>query len=82
MAKNLLLKEAKAARKFPDNTCSYSRHAFDIGEALLLGKPYSMLTDEPDHCGASIVGTVVNLWEARTEIARLKKELEEWEGKQ
>lgn len=58
-----------AARDFPANTCPASRHAQMIGEALMKGEPYPMLTDEPELCGESILSTVASLWEARTKLA-------------
>lgn len=66
-----LIKRADAARSFPANTCAASRHAQQIAEALIRGEPYPMLTEEPEHCGESILATVAALWEARTTIDRL-----------
>lgn len=71
-----LLKALDKARSFPTNTCPYSRHAQMIGEALLREKPYPMLQEEPDHCGGSILATVLALYEARTERDRLKAKYE------
>ncbi len=66
-----LIKRADAARSFTANTCAASRHAQQIAEALIRGKPYPMLTEEPEHCGESILATVAALWEARTKLARM-----------
>lgn len=63
------------ARNFPTNTCPASRHAQMIGEALVAGKPYPMLTEEACHCGMSILSTVASLYEERTELARLQAKL-------
>lgn len=68
------LKRAKKAMRFPHNTCAVSRHALTIGEALMKGKPYAMLTEDPAYCGESIVAVVANLWEARNRIAELEAE--------
>ena len=87
-----LIERAEAARQFPTNTCGASRHAEQIGVALVLGEPYPMLTEEPNYCGESILATVAALWEARTEIERLTAALHaqpgpvsmddvEWAGK-
>lgn len=70
-----LIKRTNKARRFPTNTCPASRHAARIGEALMRGKPYPMLTEEPDHCGESILSVVASLWEARTQIERLTASL-------
>src|SRR5690606_35631198 len=59
------MKRAKEARDFPYNTCPASRHAQMIGEALVNGSPYPMLTEEPEHCGQSILATVAALYKAR-----------------
>lgn len=66
------IRRAQRARRFPENTDPASRHAQEIGEALCRGRAYQMLTEEPAHCGESILATVEALWKARTEIARLK----------
>ncbi len=60
-----LRKRLRAARQFPVNTCPSSRHVQIIGEALARGKPYPMLTEEPEHCAISLLATVVALYEAR-----------------
>ncbi len=72
-----LIDRVYAASQFPANTCPASRHAVQIGEALMRGKPYPMLTEEPDHCGESILSVVASLWEARTQIERLTAERDE-----
>ena len=61
------------ARNFPHNTCPASRHAEIIGKALVNGKPYPMLTEEPEHCGESILSVVQSLYAARTKLALLEK---------
>ena len=62
----------RAARDFPHNTCPASRHTQIIGEYLAERKPYPMLQEEPEHCAGSLLATVAALYEARTEIARLR----------
>lgn len=66
------IKEARQARDFPKNTCPASRHLQIIGEALYRGEPYPMLTDEPEHCGGSMLATVTALYETRTERDKLR----------
>lgn len=68
-----IIRRVDRARKFPHNTCPFSRHTQMIGEALIRSKPYPMLDEEPDHCGGSILITVELLYKARSEIARLRK---------
>ena len=70
-----LIRAANRARNFPTNTCPPSRHAQLIAESLLRDKPYPMLDDEREHCGGSIMATVIALYKARTEIDRLRKKL-------
>ena len=67
-----LLSKVKQARDFPNNTCGASRHVQIIGEALVKGRHYPMLAEEPDHCGWSMLATVKALYEARTEIESLR----------
>lgn len=67
-----LLKRADAARNFPDNTCPASRHVQLMADSLLKTGKYQMLADDPKHCAASMLTTVAALYEARTEIERLK----------
>lgn len=66
-----LVRQLRKSRSFPTNTCPYSRHAQMIGENLVRGKPYPMLQEEAEHCGGSILATVLALYEARNEITRL-----------
>lgn len=75
MSRNDLLKRVEAARSFPVNTCSASRHAEQIGAALLCSVPYTMLDEDSKHCGESILATVASLYEARAEITRLRAEV-------
>ena len=63
------MREAEDARRFPDNTCPASRHAQMIGEALVNGDPCPQLTEDPAHCGESILATVAALWKARTALS-------------
>lgn len=68
------LRRIKAARRFPHNTCGASRHVQRMAEVLAKGQPYPMLTEETLHCALSMLATVAELFEARTEIEKLKKE--------
>lgn len=70
-----LVKRANKARNFPTNTCPASRHVQLMGELLAKGKSYPMLTDEPEHCAWSLLGTVASLYEARTELAKAEAKL-------
>lgn len=67
-----LLAELDRARAFPVNTCSASRHTEMIGEALLRGQPYPMITEEPEHVGESLLATVAALYAARTRVKELE----------
>ena len=66
------LKAMRQARDFPANTCAGSRHAALIAEHLIRRGPLPMLNDKPRYCGESIAHTVAALWQARTEIERLR----------
>jgi hypothetical protein len=70
------LRRVDKERDFPSNTCAASRHAQMIGEYLARKKPYAMLTEEPDHCGGSILSTVASLYEARSRVRRLKEAMD------
>ena len=56
-------------------TCSASRHAAQIGAALVLHDGDWRLANAPRECGESIAATVAALWEARAEVARLNEQL-------
>lgn len=66
------LKAMRQARDFPANTCAGSRHAALIAEHLIRRGPLPMLNDKPRYCGESIAHTAAALWQARTEIERLR----------
>lgn len=68
------LRGADEARQFPDNTCPASRHAQMIGEALVKGEAFPQLSEEPEHCGQSILATVEALYKARTALRGAQKE--------
>lgn len=68
------LRGADEARQFPDNTCPASRHAQMIGEALVKGEAFPQLSEEPEHCGQSILATVEALYRARTALRGAQKE--------
>lgn len=70
-----LLKALDKARRFPMNTCPASRHTQMIGESLAREKPCPMLQEEPEHCGGSLLSTVLSLYEARTKIGKLEAAL-------
>lgn len=72
-----LLRRVKRARNFPENTCPASRHVQMIGEALIKGQKYSMIDDEPEHVGRSLLSVCESLFKARTEIARLRAVIEQ-----
>ena len=75
-----IVARVKQHRNMPANTCPASRHAEMIGDHLVRKKPYAMLTEEPEHCGGSILSTVASLYEARTEIERLQALINEMAG--
>ncbi len=60
-----LLKRLHAVEQFPTGTCPASRHVAMMGEYLIRGLPYPMLSEEPQHCAESMLHTVIALWEAR-----------------
>ena len=74
-----ILKRMSAARSAAV-TCSASRHAAQIGAALVLHDGDWRLANAPRECGESIAATVAALWEARAEVARLKSNLAAIEG--
>lgn len=70
-----ILKRMHAARSAAV-TCSASRHAAQIGAALVLHDGDWRLANAPRECGESIAATVAALWEARAEVERLRTDLE------
>lgn len=70
-----LIRRANRARNFPINTCPASRHVHMIGEALIRGKKYHMIDEEPEHVGGSLLSVVESLFKARTEVDRLRAKL-------
>lgn len=70
-----LRRRVSNARNFPTNTCPASRHLHLMADALSKGKPYHMLTDEPEHCAESIYAVIAALWETRTELEAARKAL-------
>lgn len=69
---SLALQRMNAAEAFPSNTCPASRIAAGLAEAMITGRPYPLLTEEREYCGAMLATTVAALWELRTEMARLQ----------
>ncbi len=69
---NGTLRAMLEARNFPANTCSASRHASQIAEALITGRPCHALTDDPENAGESIAATVQALWETRAVAEKLR----------
>ena len=72
-----LIRRVNRARNFPTNTCPASRHVQMIGEALLRGRNYLMIDEEPEHVGGSLLSVVESLYKARTEIDRLRAKIGE-----
>lgn len=70
-----VLARMNRARNFPEGTDPSSRHAAMIATALIRRGEYSMLVDEPEHCGISIAVTVELLWKARRDGVRLRGKL-------
>ena len=58
------------ARNFPVNTCPASRHLHTIADALASGKPYPMLTEEPEHCAETMYAVLESLWKMRSRKAQ------------
>lgn len=69
-----IMRRLREARHFPTNTCPASRHAQMIGEALICGKRYPMIEEEPEHVGASLLWTVLALYEARTALKAVERD--------
>lgn len=68
-----LRRRVNRARNFPHNTCPASRHLHMIADALAAGKPYPMLTEDPQHCAGTMYAVLEELWKARTKLAKLEK---------
>lgn len=68
------LRRCERARKFPENTCRASRHVFIIADYLGRGEAYGMIEENPEYVAADLFSVIEDLWKARTEIDRLKKQ--------
>jgi len=68
-----VLKRMGDARKFPTNTDPCSRHVALMAEGLMRRGEMPAIFVDPQHCGESMAYTVAMLWEARNELAQLKK---------
>lgn len=68
-----LLQRIGKARRFPDNTCPASRHVELMARGLLRKQGYPMLQDDPEHCASSMLAAVANLYDARAELAKMKR---------
>ena len=44
----------------------FSRHLHIMADHLSKGKPYPMLTEEPEHCAYTMLAVLESLWKART----------------
>jgi hypothetical protein len=64
---------AESARNHPGVTCPASRHVQEMAEWLWDDGRIVQMEDEPIHCAESMLAVVAALWEARAEIARLKR---------
>ena len=67
-----LKRRATRARNASLVTCPASRHMHLMALALADGRPYPMLTEEPQHCAESMLAAIGALWEARAELAKLR----------
>ena len=68
-----LRRAVNRARNFPTNTCPASRHVHIMADRLS-GKTraYPMLQEEPLHCAITLYSTLLSLWEARTQLQKLR----------
>lgn len=58
-----LLRDVKAARRFPVNTTPASRHVELIARELIATGKCHMINEEPEHCAQSILAVVRLLYE-------------------
>ena len=70
-----LRRRVNRARNFPVNTCPASRHLHLIADALASGRPYPMLTEEPEHCANSMLAVLESLFKARTRLLKIEGHL-------
>jgi len=57
-----LRKELAALRQFPTNTTPASRHLEIIADALAVGEPYAMLTEDPKHCAITMYSVLIGFY--------------------
>lgn len=67
-----LKRRVMRARKFPTNTTPASRHLHTIALSLVNGERYAMLTEEPIHCGETMLLVLLDLWKMKTKLAKLE----------
>lgn len=65
MSLTQLKRRTTRARNAAFVTCPASRHMQLMALALADGRPYPMLTEEPQHCAESMLAVCAALWEAR-----------------
>jgi hypothetical protein len=61
-----LKRRVERARKYPINTCPFSRHLHMMADYLSRGQPYPMLQEEPQHCAETMLFVLESLWKLRT----------------
>lgn len=65
-----LRRRVNRARRFPDNTCSASRHVHLVADQLLCG---GMIDPrEAEYVATALLSVLESLWKARTRLARLQ----------
>ena len=60
------IQRTERARRSMENTCPASRHLHMIALALAQGKPYPMLSEEPEYCAETMLSVLESLWKLRT----------------
>ena len=63
-----LRRRVNRARRFPNNTCSASRHVHLIADDLLRGRIIDV--DEAEHVAGSLLAVLESLWKLRTRAAK------------
>lgn len=66
-----LRRRVNRARRFPENTCSASRHLHLVATELLRWEPsWARSAEEREHVAESMLAVLESLWKARTKLGR------------
>ena len=63
-----LLRQVNHASRFPSNTGPADRHVHLIARAMLTKHGCPQIAEDPEHCAASMLATLLNLYQTRDKL--------------